>query len=70
MTLDSLIKAMKDHGIVEIEAEGVKFDPTLLVIILGSLPSRTATAELVVPRSIPITFDINKSPFLLSNILQ
>ena len=29
MTLDSLIKAMKDHGIVEIEAEGVKFDPTL-----------------------------------------
>lgn len=29
MTLDSLNKAMKDHGIVEIEAEGVKFDPTL-----------------------------------------
>lgn len=29
MTLDSLAKAMKDHGIVEIEAEGVKFDPTL-----------------------------------------
>ena len=29
MTLDSLTKAMKDHGILEIEAEGVKFDPTL-----------------------------------------
>ncbi|WEV50421.1 nucleotide exchange factor GrpE [Lactobacillus sp. ESL0731] len=29
MTLDSLVKAMKDHGISEIEAEGVKFDPTL-----------------------------------------
>lgn len=29
MTLDSLVKAMKDHGIVEIKAEGVKFDPTL-----------------------------------------
>lgn len=29
MTLDSLIKAMKDHGIVEIEADGVEFDPTL-----------------------------------------
>ncbi|EEJ72998.1 nucleotide exchange factor GrpE [Lactobacillus ultunensis] len=29
MTLDSLNKALKDHGIVEIEAEGVKFDPTL-----------------------------------------
>ena len=29
MTLDSLVKAMKDHGVVEIDAEGVKFDPTL-----------------------------------------
>lgn len=29
MTLDALIKAMKDHGISEIEAEGAKFDPNL-----------------------------------------
>lgn len=29
MTLESLVKAMKDHGISEIEAENVKFDPTL-----------------------------------------
>ncbi|WP_416038354.1 nucleotide exchange factor GrpE [Lactobacillus crispatus] len=29
MTLDALVKAMKDHGVVEIEAGGVKFDPTL-----------------------------------------
>lgn len=29
MTLDSLVKAMKDHEIVEIDAAGVKFDPTL-----------------------------------------
>lgn len=29
MTLDALLKAMKDHGVVEIEADGVKFDPTL-----------------------------------------
>ena len=29
MTLDSLIKAMKDHDIVEIEAEDVKFDPSI-----------------------------------------
>ncbi|MDF7639060.1 nucleotide exchange factor GrpE [Lactobacillus sp. ESL0791] len=29
MTLDSLVKAMKDHGIVEIAAKGSKFDPTL-----------------------------------------
>ena len=29
MTLDSLVKAMKDHGISEITAEGMKFDPNL-----------------------------------------
>lgn len=29
MTLDALVKAMKDHGVVEIEADGFKFDPTL-----------------------------------------
>lgn len=29
MTLDSLVKAMKDHGISEIIAESVKFDPNL-----------------------------------------
>ena len=29
MTLDALVKAMKDHGVVEIEADGVKFDTTL-----------------------------------------
>ena len=29
MTLDALVKSMKDHGVVEIEADGVKFDPTL-----------------------------------------
>lgn len=29
MTLDALIKAMKDHGISEIDAEGAKFDPNL-----------------------------------------
>ncbi|MBD5431697.1 MAG: nucleotide exchange factor GrpE [Lactobacillus sp.] len=29
MTLDLLIKSLKDHGIEEIAAEGEKFDPTL-----------------------------------------
>ncbi len=29
MTLDALVKAMKQHGITEIEAQGKKFDPTL-----------------------------------------
>ncbi|MBP2058945.1 molecular chaperone GrpE [Lactobacillus colini] len=29
MTLDALVKAMGDHGITEIEAEGQKFDPNV-----------------------------------------
>lgn len=29
MTLDALVKAMKEHGITEIKAKGEKFDPTL-----------------------------------------
>lgn len=29
MTLDALVKALNDHGIEEIEATGVAFDPTL-----------------------------------------
>jgi len=39
MTLDSLVKAMKDHGISEITAEGVKFDPNLHQAV------QTVTAE-------------------------
>lgn len=29
MTLEALTKAMSDHGITEIEADGAKFDPTI-----------------------------------------
>lgn len=29
MTLDALVKAMSDHGITEVEAEGQKFDPNV-----------------------------------------
>lgn len=29
MTLDSLVKSMKDQGITEIKAEGETFDPSL-----------------------------------------
>lgn len=39
MTLDALVKAMKDHGVVEIETDGVKFDPTLHQAV------QTVTAE-------------------------
>jgi hypothetical protein len=38
--------------------EGVVRLPSLLGITTGSLPSMTATHELVVPRSIPIIFPI------------
>jgi hypothetical protein len=36
--------------------EGVVLRPSLLAITTGSLPSMTATHELVVPKSIPIIF--------------
>ena len=38
--------------------DGVVLLPSLLAITTGSLPSITATQELVVPRSIPIIFPI------------
>src|SRR5690606_16860236 len=38
--------------------EGVVRLPSLFEITTGSLPSMTATQELVVPKSIPIIFDI------------
>ena len=40
--------------------EGVVRLPSGLAIILGSPPSNTETAELVVPKSIPIIFAIIK----------
>src|SRR3954452_5817992 len=42
--------------------EGVMRLPSALTITLGSLPSMTATTELVVPRSMPIILDISFSP--------
>ena len=44
--------------------EGVVLFPSLFSKITGSPASITATAELVVPRSIPIIFAIIHSPFL------
>jgi len=42
--------------------EGVVRFPSGFAIILLSVPSRTATAELVVPKSIPMILDIIKIP--------
>src|SRR5271156_1880330 len=41
--------------------EGVVLAPSEFSIILGVLPSMTATAELVVPRSIPMTWPLTFS---------
>ena len=43
--------------------EGVVLRPSLLGMTTGSLPSRTATQELVVPRSIPIILPMIVSVF-------
>src|SRR5690625_7077988 len=43
--------------------EGVVREPSALAITVDCPPSRTATAELVVPRSIPTTRDIRCLPF-------
>ena len=42
-------------SLVKATTEGVVLDPSAFSITLGILPSITATHELVVPRSIPIT---------------
>ena len=42
--------------------EGVVRAPSSFGITFGSPPSRTATTELVVPRSIPITFAMSETP--------
>jgi hypothetical protein len=38
--------------------DGVILEPSIFSIILGLSPSITAAAEKVVPKSIPIIFDI------------
>ena len=45
-------------SLVKATMDGVVRSPSLFSITLGVLPSMTATQELVVPRSIPIIFDI------------
>ena len=43
---------------VNATTDGVVLIPSLFAIIWGSPPSKTATQEFVVPKSIPITFAI------------
>ena len=45
-------------SLVKATTDGVVLIPSAFVITCGSPPSSTATQELVVPKSIPITFDI------------
>jgi hypothetical protein len=46
--------------------EGVVLLPSAFAMTTGDPPSSTATQELVVPKSIPITFPIFVSPFYVS----
>src|SRR5215210_5689138 len=48
---------------VKATMDGVVRPPSEFSITFGVLPSMTATHELVVPRSIPMTFAISHSPF-------
>ena len=45
-------------------ADGVVRPPLGLVITFGCPPSKTATAEFVVPKSIPMIFDIITLPLI------
>src|SRR6185369_9047414 len=48
--------------------EGVSRLPSWFAITVGLPPSTTATTELVVPRSMPITFAMFESPFSLVSL--
>ncbi|KZV11712.1 hypothetical protein WN66_01691 [Saccharomyces cerevisiae] len=45
----------RSPSLVKATTDGVVLEPFAFSIILGTLPSIIATAELVVPKSIPIT---------------
>ena len=51
---------------VNATTEGVRRLPSWLAMTAGSPPSTTATTELVVPRSMPITFAMSCPLFCLS----
>ena len=50
---------------VKATTDGVRRLPSWLGMTVGLPPSITATTELVVPRSMPITFAMSLSPFAL-----
>ena len=50
--------------------DGVKREPSELVITVGSPPSITATTEFVVPKSIPITFAILNSSSIYTRLFN
>src|SRR6266508_5701116 len=51
---------------VKATTEGVRRLPSWLAMTVGSPPSITATTEFVVPRSMPITFAMSRTPVWLS----
>jgi hypothetical protein len=72
-TFDISILELGD-GVFEVKAtnatiEGVVRAPSAFSITFGSLPSMTATHELVVPRSMPIARAMSASPPLIDDRL-
>ena len=53
---------------VKATMDGVVRAPSEFSITLGAAPSMTATHELVVPRSMPITFAISSFPYSLARL--
>ncbi len=46
----------RSPSLPKLTTEGVRREPSSLVMTTGSFPSITATTELVVPRSMPMIF--------------
>jgi len=60
----------RSPSFVNATTEGVVRPPSELGMTIGSPPSITATTELVVPKSIPITFSLAIGPFLAAEVLD
>ncbi len=55
-------------SLVNATTDGVVWFPSSLTMTFGSLPSITATTELVVPKSIPMIFPMGANPFKVCDI--
>jgi len=59
----ALLPTMRSPSLRNATTDGVVRSPSAFTMIVGSPPSRTATAEFVVPRSIPMILPMSGAPF-------